>query len=266
MREEINDVATNNTAAVIADVNPDILAVVEAEDRLALVRFSDYVLKSSQGADKSFKHAMLIDGNDSRGIDVGLFTKESCPIVGMRSHVDDPGVSGYPLFSRDCAECEVEAGDEKILLLVNHLKSKGYGGQEENDKRRKAQAKRVKEIYEERIAEGIENIVVLGDPNDTPDLPPLAPLLKETTLKEANELPGWVWGEREGTWSESQNTKFDYLLLSPALAGKVKAGGVNRKGVWHAPNADNPWETLPTLKEPEQAASDHAAVWVELDL
>jgi len=266
-REEVDEVATRNTAAVIADVNPDVLAVVEAEDRPALVRFNDYVLKLSQGTDKRFQHAMLIDGNDERGIDVGLYAKAGYPIVGMRSHVDDPSPNPrYPLFSRDCAEYEVEAGGQRILLLVNHFKSKGYGKQEDNDKRREEQAERVKEIYEERITEGFDNIVVLGDLNDTPDRPPLAPLLRETTLKEASELPGWVWGEREGTWGDTQKTKFDYLLLSPPLAEKVKAGGVNRKGVWHAPGAKDPWETLPTLEEPEQAASDHAAVWVELEL
>jgi endonuclease/exonuclease/phosphatase family metal-dependent hydrolase len=265
-REAVDEVSTRNTAAVIAEVNPDILAVVEAEDRPALVRFNDYVLKLNQGANKSFAHTMLIDGNDERVIDVGLFTKENFPIVGMRSHVDDPGPSGYPLFSRDCAEYEVEVGGQRILLLVNHLKSKGYGKQDKNDERRKAQAERVKKIYEERIAGGVENIVVLGDLNDTPDRPPLAPLLKETSLKDASELTGWVWGEREGTWGEAQTSKLDYLLLSPALAGKVKAGGVNRKGVWHAPGAANPWTTLPTLEEPNHAASDHAAVWVELDL
>jgi hypothetical protein len=31
---------------------------------------------------------MLIDGNDERGIDVGLMTSEHLPINPMRSHVD----------------------------------------------------------------------------------------------------------------------------------------------------------------------------------
>jgi hypothetical protein len=57
-----------------------------------------------------------------------------------------------------------------------------------------------------------------------------------------------------------------YLLLSPALFGKVKAGGVDRKGLWHGPRTQNPWEMLPTLTEEQEAASDHAAIWVELDL
>lgn len=265
-REEVNEQATRNTAAVIADMDPDILAVVEAEDRPALVRFNENVLKLDQGEDKGFGHVMLIDGNDERGIDVGLLAKDSFPVVGVRSHVDDPGPGGEPVFSRDCAEYEFDVNGEKLRLLVNHFKSKGFGKASTSNARREAQAKRVAEIYKERAKEGWKNIVVLGDFNDTPDSGPLAPLLKKTDLKDASQAKGWVWGEREGTFGGGKKEKIDYLLLSPALFGKVKAGGVNRKGLWHGPRTKNPWEMLPTLTEEQEAASDHAAIWVELDL
>lgn len=265
-REEVNERATRNTAAVIADMDPDILAVVEAEDRPALVRFNENVLKLDQGEDKGFGHVMLIDGNDERGIDVGLLAKESFPVLGMRSHVDDPGPGGEPVFSRDCAEYEFDVGGQKLLLLVNHFKSKGFGKASTSNARREAQAKRVAEIYKERTKEDWKNIVVLGDFNDTPDSGPLAPLLKKTDLKDASQAKGWVWGEREGTFGGGKKEKIDYLLLSPALFVKVKAGGVNRKGLWHGPRTQNPWEMLPTLTFEQEAASDHAAIWVELDL
>jgi endonuclease/exonuclease/phosphatase family metal-dependent hydrolase len=267
-REAVNEQATRNTAAVIADMNPDILAVVEAEDRPALARFNEDVLTHSfagQDGAWSFQHVMLIDGNDDRGIDVGLLTKGDFPITNMRSHVDDPGANHEPVFSRDCAEYEIEAGGQKLLLMVNHFKSKGYGAPAVSSAKRRAQAERVAAVYKQRLAEGWEHIVVLGDLNDTPDSEPLAPLVKETSLKDASEDPSWVWGEREGTFG-SGNEKIDYLLLSPAPFGKVKDGGVDRKGVWHGPQTHNPWEMLPTLTAPTEAASDHAAVWVELDL
>ncbi|HSS05228.1 MAG TPA: endonuclease/exonuclease/phosphatase family protein [Solirubrobacterales bacterium] len=265
-REEVNEQATRNTAGVIADMDPDILAVVEAEDRPALVRFNENVLKLDQGEDKGFGHVMLIDGNDERGIDVGMLAKDSFPVVGMRSHVDDPGPGGEPVFSRDCAEYEFDVNGEKLLLLVNHFKSKGFGKASTSNARREAQAKRVAEIYKERTKEGWKNIVVLGDFNDTPDSGPLAPLLKKTDLKDASQAAGWVWGEREGTFGGGKKEKIDYLLLSPALFGKVKAGGVNRKGLWHGDRTRNPWELLPTLTKEQEAASDHAAIWVELDM
>jgi predicted extracellular nuclease len=47
--------------------------------------------------------------------------------------------------------------------MVNHFKSKGYGGAAASNARRKRQAERVAELYEARRAEGRENVVVLGD-------------------------------------------------------------------------------------------------------
>lgn len=264
-REAVDEQATRNVAAVIADMDPDVLAVVEAEDRPALVRFNDDLLKLAF-PDKAFEHVMLVDGNDERGIDVGLFTKADFPITNMRSHVDDLGDGDGPVFSRDCAEYEIEAGREKVLLMLNHFKSKGFGSPESSDARRRAQAERVAEIYEQRSSEGWENIVVLGDLNDTPGSKALEPLVQRTSLEDASaDEAHWQWGERRGTF-RSSDEKIDYLLLSPALFGKIKAGGVDRKGVWHGPETHDPWEMLPTLTSEVQAASDHAAVWVDLDL
>jgi endonuclease/exonuclease/phosphatase family metal-dependent hydrolase len=266
-REAVDEVATRNTAAVIADLDPDLLAVVEAEDRPALERFNENVLKLGFARKKdawSFGHTMLIDGNDERGIDVGLFTK-NLPLVAMHSHVDDLGTGGEPIFSRDCAEYQVEVDGEPLLLMVNHFKSKGYGKPSESDKRRRVQAKRVAEIYARRREEGVKRIVVLGDFNDTPDSAPLKPLLGETDLKDVSVSPKFEWGERQGTYGTG-NEKIDYILLSPQLFKTIKAGGINRSGVWHGPRTKEPWEMLPTLTREIEAASDHAAVWVELDL
>lgn len=265
-REAVDEEATRNTAAVIADMDPDVMAVVEAEDRPALVRFNEDVLALSQGKSASFEHVMLIDGNDDRGIDVGLFAKGGFPIVDMRSHVDDRDADGARIFSRDCAEYEIDADGEKVLLMVNHLKSKGYGSQSASAKRRLEQAKQIAKIYDARRKEGWKNVVVLGDFNDTPDSEPLQIIANETDLRDASEDSAhWEWGEREGTFGTG-NEKIDYLLLSPELFGKIKAGGVDRKGLWHPPGSHDPWQMLPTLKTEAQAASDHAAVWVELDL
>lgn len=50
-----------------------------------------------------YGHAMLIDGNDPRGIDVGILTTPQIEIVARRSNVDTPdSASGEHLFSRDC--------------------------------------------------------------------------------------------------------------------------------------------------------------------
>jgi hypothetical protein len=72
---------------VIADVNADVLAVVEAEDRPALVRFNRDVLPTATrngAAAPTYRHVMLVDGNDNRGIDVGLFTRDQLDLQPRR--------------------------------------------------------------------------------------------------------------------------------------------------------------------------------------
>ena len=83
----MNEEATRNTARVINDIDADVLGVIEAESRPALVRFNDNIIKAQGG--NPYAHAMLIDGNDDRGIDVGLYAREGYEIVAIRSHVDD---------------------------------------------------------------------------------------------------------------------------------------------------------------------------------
>ena len=71
---------------------------------------------------------MVIDGNDDRGIDVGLLTKPGFPIAGIRSHVDDTDTTGT-IFSRDCPEYRIALpGGGQLTVLVNHFKSKLGGG------------------------------------------------------------------------------------------------------------------------------------------
>jgi hypothetical protein len=74
------------------------------------------------------------------------------------------------------------------------------------------------------------------------------------------------WQGRHGTYGGSNTDKIDYILLSPDLFERVLKGGVFRKGVWRGPKTRDPWEIYPTLTAKVHEASDHAAVWAELDL
>ena len=187
--EEVNEVATQNTARVIRELAADVLGIVEAENRPGLLRFSANVLKQVGGY--PYEHVMLIDGNDDRGIDVALMTRRDYPILTMRSHVDDRDDSGL-IFSRDCAEYTVEtATRNRLVLLINHLKSKGYGSQAAANAKRERQAGRIKAIYDEVRRNGAEFVAVMGDFNDTPDSAPLAPLLKGTDLEDVSRPRGF---------------------------------------------------------------------------
>ena len=268
-RKAVNAAATRNTGRVVADMAADVLAVIEAEDRPALQRFNEDVLPLGfphGAAPFAYRHVMLIDGNDDRGIDVGLLTRDGFAIGRLRSHVDERTASGEDLFSRDCAEYEVALpGGKSLLVLINHFKSKGHGTQASNNARRLAQAARVAEIYKSRRADGWKRVAVVGDLNDTPASTPLAPLLNGTDLQDVSQHAAYIQDGRTGTFKTSQD-KFDYLLLSPELFGAVTQAGLNRSGVWHGPKVKNPWTMLDTLTEEEEAASDHAAIWADLPL
>lgn len=263
--EPINHEAIRNTARVFGLIDADVLAVVEAENRPALVNFNERVVADIGGT--PFDHVMVIDGNDERGIDVGILSRQAYAIGNMRSHVDDRTTANERIFSRDCPEYEISTpAGNTLVVLVNHLKSKGFGSQSSSNERRRLQAARVRDIFNALSNSGRDLVAVLGDFNDTPDSRPLAPLLEQTTLRDVFTHPAFDNGGFPGTFDNcSASNKLDYILLSPALFARVQAGGVVRQGVWPGVRPKK-WPVLDTLTQPIEAASDHAAVWVDLDV
>ncbi|MFD2183265.1 endonuclease/exonuclease/phosphatase family protein [Rhodoplanes azumiensis] len=263
--EPIDENAMRNTARVLVDLEADVVGVVEAENRPVLRDFNRLIVPAVDGV--PFRHVMVIDGNDDRGIDVGLLCRDGFPIESMRSHVDDVDADGDPIFSRDCPEYTVLTRKKnRLIVLVNHFKSKGFGRPEASNARRKAQAARVREIYKALDPRGDAFVAVIGDFNDTPDSDPLSPLLHGSKLKDAFMHPMFDDGGFPGTFGAcSAGDKIDYLLLSPALFAKVTAGGVLRKGMWPGKRKKK-WDVYETLQDKKDAASDHAAIWVDLDI
>jgi len=207
---------------------------------------------------------MLIDGNDDRGIDVGIMLTRGYRITRMLSHVDDADAQGR-IFSRDCAEYEIATPvGKRVLLLVNHFKSKGYGKAAESAAKRLRQAKRVREIYEARTNEGNDLIAVVGDLNENPGEAPLDPLLRDgSNLTDIMTHPKFTADGRPGTHGNgTASGKLDYILMSPKLAAKLTKGGIERRGVWGGKNGTL-FPHLPTIKVLEDEASDHAALWAE---
>jgi endonuclease/exonuclease/phosphatase family metal-dependent hydrolase len=260
--EPVNEKATQHTAQVIKDVNADVFGVVEADSRPSLSKFQSILLRAIEGA--PYPHVMLIDGNDDRGIDVGLLAKDDYDIVRIRSHIDDRDADGV-VFSRDCPEFTIRTPTgQHLVVLVNHFKSKGYGTK--TAEKRKRQAARVAKIYDDLIAEGETNIVVLGDLNDTPDSDALAPLLAQTDLKDISKNQNFTSDGRAGTYKNgAKGQKIDYLLLSPALDAKVTGGSIFRMGVWGGKNGTLFPHYATITKEAEQA-SDHAAIYADITL
>lgn len=249
--------ATFNTARVIAEVDADIVVCVEVENRITLQRFHDTVLKAQ--FEKPYDHVMVIDGNDERGIDVGIMSR--FPITCITSHIDDVNAKGNRIFSRDCPEYVIDLGDDKsIVVLPNHFKSKRGGDNPAAKARRAAQATRASEIAQAAL-EHTPYVLLAGDLNDTPTSPELAAVFADG-FTDVIDHPTYPT-DRPGTFGTGlANNKIDYLLMSPALAGTLQATGIERRGTYHPQT----WKPFDTVRNKKQEASDHHCVWAEFDV
>lgn len=138
-------------AKVILEADLDVVVLQEVENVAALKEFNDRYLEGKY-------RAILIEGNDERGIDIGFLVKKDLPFdIEQRTHKDetwvDPLGDGSPskLFSRDLPALIVRApGRSKPLfaLLGTHYKSKRPRGPKdpESEVMRRAQVERTAEI------------------------------------------------------------------------------------------------------------------------
>jgi len=258
-----NEVGTRMTARAIQDVNADIIAVVEAEDRPSLARFNKELLNGI------YDHVMLVDGNDERGIDVGIMTKTGFDIKSIRSNVDARDGTGI-IFSRDCAQYEIDTPTgNTVHVLVNHFKSQSGGG----GARRRRQAEEVRRIVDGLVAQG-QRVALLGDLNEGPasagsQAENLAPLFGNNgPLVDCYSLQGFQAGPRPGTFDTcSLRNRFDYILLTQNLVPSFLGGGLFREGLWGS-RATRPtaWSTYPGITRSGEQASDHAVIYVDLSI
>lgn len=256
LKEHTNEISVQNTARIIKAIDVDILCVVEVDDRIALKRFNEFLLRKQNC---EFPHSMLIDGNDSRGIDVGILTRY--PITSISSHIDDSFKStngqSYKIFSRDCPEYTIDIGGGKFVhFLCNHLKSKGYGSPASNNTKRRRQANRIVDILKSYDLKK-DYVVVAGDFNDTPNSEPLSSLM---ALKP--DLTDVLDKSNDDRWTYHQGKdQIDYLLVSKPIWDSLTAVGVERRGIFRK---NNP--TFAEVTNKVTQASDHATVFAEFEV
>jgi len=260
-RADFNEEASENTARVIREIDPQVLCLIEVESRPVLEKFASLKFKDK----RKYRHAMLIDGNDPRGIDVGLLSRYE--LGRLRSHIDDRNAEGTPIFSRDCLEVEVKLSKSKSLfLLLNHFKSKHGGDTPEDRARRQLQADTVKDVLRQNYDLKKDLVVVAGDFNDTPDSPALAGLLAVPRLHDVLKLKVPNAAQR-WTYHYQRFDQIDYLLVSEPLKAALKDAGVFRRGIFEVDKLTNGAEKpLPTVTSRLNGASDHGLVWADFAL
>lgn len=263
---------TAEIARRIREMDVDVLAVQEVEHVEILRAFNRDHLGGL------YAHMALVEGNDPRMIDVGFLSKLPLgPIVSHQTaiHPEEPEKR---VFGRDLLAVRVLDPDgSKLLTIYNtHLKSHFVPHDEDPvegaaraNARRRRQAETIARILSAEERRGAK-FVLVGDMNDPPDSPFLAPMLEvdgdplvnalaaavETRPAKA-ETPGQGPGPASPVWTHRYNPPgaeppryelFDHVWLSSALAPRLLSAHIDRR-TRHGGDG-----------------SDHNPAWVVLDL
>ncbi len=262
-RERFSEAAVSFTAKVIKAGKADVQCLVEVESAETLEMFNADLL------DSMFSDRLVIDGNDPRGIDIGLGSRKDYPILSARTNIFARGDDGKKIFSRDCLEVEIRVkGGRSLFVLVNHFKAKDRTPVE-SDAKRRSQAVEVSRILKTRYDLSKDYVIVAGDLNDEPDSDPLAPLLATKGLENVWDV---VDRPKDDRWTyyygnQKAYNVIDYLLVSKALAKHITGAGIERRGMFDLAKltggAQSSFDGMESWKD---AASDHALIWLDADI
>lgn len=202
-------------AAVLLRVDADVVVLEEVESLPLLERLADGPL-----APAAYRERRLVDGNDPRGIDVGVLSR--VPIDAYVSHASEPDADGGWLWSRDLVEIHVQVGGRRVVVLGAHLVSRAGP----NDARRAEQAARLREVADGLARDDPEALVAIaGDLNDEAASASLRPLLGDGTWVD---LGAPFPAAESWTYGGAFRSRIDYLLVhhrSAACATRFETFG-----------------------------------------
>ncbi len=259
------------TAAVLRDIDADVVALQEVFDRDTLDHFHEHYLLGLGVS--PYPTRICVPGNDGRGLDLALLSRR--PVDDLRSHADttprDLGLEGaaepdLPLFRRDCLMATIG----RLTLVICHFKAP-YPDAEATWPIRRLEAAGVRRLIERRFAGRRDACwLILGDLNEPGDPmlkaePAITPLLGAFSVDLMQRLPEaerWTFFERDS----ARRTQPDVLLASLALARdwpnacpQIVREGMARE----APAGAGP--RLRGVGQHRPHASDHAAIAIDFD-
>jgi endonuclease/exonuclease/phosphatase family metal-dependent hydrolase len=262
-----NPADQDTIAARIAAMDLDVLCAQEVED-IDTLRFF-----AAQHLGGSYRHLVLVEGNDPRLIDLAVLSRLPLGAVVSHQHAVHPEDPTEPVFSRDLLEVDIlhpASGNRLFTLFNNHLKSQfvpfdqdPVAGKEANDLRRRRQAETVERIVAARTRPD-SRYLILGDLNDPPDSPALAAITSSAQLGLVNAL-GQPTETRppkadvppppaSGAWTHrfkeagqpARYELFDQIWLSPGLASHRTGAFIDRRTRHGGDGSDHDpsWVTL----------------------
>ncbi len=157
---------------------------------------------------------VLIEGNDSRGIDVAYLVRgDQATVEGAVALPAPEGLTSRPPLLI-AVTLHLEGSEAKVYVLNNHFSSMA-GGEKPTEPRRKAQAAWNVKLVEDILARDPEaHIAVLGDLNSFYDSPPLD-VLRAAGLRHVYEF---VAPERLYSYIfQGESETLDHILVTPGL-------------------------------------------------
>jgi len=232
---------------VIAGVAPDILAVQEMGTAPFLAEFQAELKQAGQ----DFPYTTLLAASDPDR-HVAVLSKVPFKAVNPHASIKVKYQGRSDVVKRGLLEVVVATDQGDLAILVAHLKSKRTDHPEdpEASAQRHAEAEAVRDLVLARFPDPTRaKYVLCGDWNDTPYSKPIRTLLRRGS-KELGEL--LVAPDSRGeTWTqhyrrEDLYSRFDYLLVSPALKPFVATG---RARIWDGSGTGEGSDHRPVVME-----------------
>ncbi len=197
--------------------------------------------------------AVLLEGTDSRGIDVGYLVKGDVQILDVKQFPAPEDLTSRPPLLLKVA-VKLDTGTRSLYLLNNHFLSMS-GGELATEPRRIAQAAWNAGLIEQiRVEDPNAHIILMGDLNSYYESPPIETLREVGLTHVFEDLEP---AERYTYIYQGIAQVLDHMLVSDNLAPAI-----NRVDILHV-NSDFP------LQLPEDTSvlhkSDHDPIVITLD-
>ncbi|MCR9228364.1 MAG: hypothetical protein NXH90_13175 [Flavobacteriaceae bacterium] len=266
----INEIAIRNKAKVIKEVDPDILVVLEVEDRASLVNFNQHFLRSM--GNSPYREIVFLGTNDPFGRGIGVMAKDGFDLESIRTHVNDLDGKDKTLFDVDLQEYRFRTSSGNCLdLLCTHFIDKD-GHMETFKEGQNRQSEYIARLLARRQRDLSVHQIFMGTLNAPIYSSSIAPIFKENYLRDITKHPNFMGGLdkgkdadyfRLGAYKMGVNIQQrDYLMLSKELFGTVESCGLVRKGMWFKKQPK--WDIFGSITSERGAASEHPLLWCQL--
>jgi predicted extracellular nuclease len=209
-RWQVTKVAAN----IVASGAPTLIGLQEVENIGVLEDIAEHELLTQYGY-----LPVLVEGEDSRGIDVGYLVRgDQAEVLEIVQYPAPEGITSRPPL---LVKVGIKGSEVVLYVLNNHFTSMS-GGEAATEPRRTAQAAWNVTVMEEILAQELDAYLsVMGDLNSFYASPPIDTLRDAGLMHAFGQLPA---EERYTYIYEGVSQTLDHILLTPelyALANKV---------------------------------------------